>query len=193
MMKNKATGNLCAQVLQPGIELAEQGFPVAPVTAYHWAESVPQLRGPGKAAFLTANSRAPAAGEIQKNPHLGATFRSLAEHGALEGEFFTFEVLHPLHMRLCALLTVAWCIRCMMHIPVHLSSGRAQQCVAALTIEKLPFICGIRPSDTGGASARSQLYIHRKLPCEHAPNTNTHVRPSMASWVPSMQGFTRGG
>ncbi len=29
-------GMLRKQVLQPGIELAEQGFPVSPVTAYHW-------------------------------------------------------------------------------------------------------------------------------------------------------------
>jgi len=100
VLEQKVTGNLCAQVLQPGIELAEQGFPVAPVTAYHWAESVPQLRGPGKAAFLTANGCAPAAGEIQKNPHLGATFRSLAEHGALEGGILTSGVPHPVHVRL---------------------------------------------------------------------------------------------
>ncbi|BDA50498.1 Glutathione hydrolase proenzyme [Coccomyxa sp. Obi] len=73
------------QVLQPAIELAEQGFPVSPVTAYHWEISTPQLRGPGKAAFLTPDGRAPAAGEIQRNPDLAATFRSLAKHGALEG------------------------------------------------------------------------------------------------------------
>ena len=81
------------QVLQPAIELAEQGFPVSPVTAYHWDISLPQLRGPGKAAFLTPDGRAPAAGEIQRNPDLGRTFRSLAEHGALEGGCFLQIVL----------------------------------------------------------------------------------------------------
>ena len=73
------------QVLQPAIELAEEGFPVAPVTAYHWQAASMELRGPGKAAFLNPQGRAPGAGEIQKNPDLGRTFRSVAEHGALEG------------------------------------------------------------------------------------------------------------
>ena len=73
------------QVLQPAIELAEEGFPVAPVTAYHWQAASMELRGPGKAAFLNPEGRAPSAGEIQKNPDLGRTFRSVAEHGALEG------------------------------------------------------------------------------------------------------------
>ena len=78
---------LCMQVLQPGIELAEEGFPVAPVTAYHWKATSMELRGPGKAAFLNPEGNAPGAGEIQRNPDLGATFRSVAEHGALEGDF----------------------------------------------------------------------------------------------------------
>ncbi|CAK0786946.1 hypothetical protein CVIRNUC_010160 [Coccomyxa viridis] len=73
------------QVLQPAIELAEEGFPVAPVTAYHWQAASMELRGPGKAAFLNPQGRAPGAGEIQKNPDLGRTFRSVAEHGAHEG------------------------------------------------------------------------------------------------------------
>jgi gamma-glutamyltranspeptidase len=75
----------CAQVLQPAIELAEQGFPVSPVTAYHWDISAPQLRGPGKISLLNPEGRAPRAGEIQRNPDLATTFRTLAEHGALEG------------------------------------------------------------------------------------------------------------
>lgn len=80
------SGNAVAtQVLQPAIELAEEGFPVAPVTAYHWGATSMELKGPGKAAFLTPDGDAPRAGEIQKNPDLGRTFRSVAEHGALEG------------------------------------------------------------------------------------------------------------
>lgn len=86
-------------MLQPAIELAEQGFPVSPVTAYHWEISAPQLRGPGKAAFLTPDGRAPAAGEIQRNPDLGATFRSLAKHGALEGVLSTDLCLDKYAMR----------------------------------------------------------------------------------------------
>ena len=73
------------QVLQPAIELAEDGFPVAPVTAYQWAATSMELRGPGKAAFLNPKGDPPGAGEIQRNSDLGRTFRSVAEHGALEG------------------------------------------------------------------------------------------------------------
>ena len=73
------------QVLQPAIQLAEEGVPVAPVTAYHWQAASMELRGPGKEAFLNPEGRAPSAGETQKNPGLGRTFRSVAEHGALEG------------------------------------------------------------------------------------------------------------
>lgn len=32
-------------VLAPSIELAQHGFPVAPVTAYHWEAGMAQLRG----------------------------------------------------------------------------------------------------------------------------------------------------
>jgi gamma-glutamyltranspeptidase len=31
-------------VLQPAIELAEQGFPVSPVTAHHWQQLLWQVR-----------------------------------------------------------------------------------------------------------------------------------------------------
>ena len=83
------------QVLQPAIELAEDGFPVAPVTAYHWAATSMELRGPGRAAFLNPDGDPPNAGEIQRNPDLGRTFRSVAEHGALEGGVGVFVCFTP--------------------------------------------------------------------------------------------------
>ena len=39
-------------------------------------------------AFLTEEGGAPKYGQIQCNPDLGQTFRTLAEHGALEGASF---------------------------------------------------------------------------------------------------------
>lgn len=48
----------CTQVLQPAIELADEGFPVSPITAVHWQSGLRQLRaagGPGIAALTTAD------------------------------------------------------------------------------------------------------------------------------------------
>jgi gamma-glutamyltranspeptidase/glutathione hydrolase len=75
-------------VLQPAIELAEGGFPVAPITAHHWQQLLWQITnqgGPGVASFTTAEGKAPVAGQIMKNEDLAATFRRLAEHGAAKG------------------------------------------------------------------------------------------------------------
>jgi gamma-glutamyltranspeptidase len=33
-----------ADILQPAIDMADRGFPVSPITAYHWAKGVGQLR-----------------------------------------------------------------------------------------------------------------------------------------------------
>ncbi|KAK9835342.1 hypothetical protein WJX81_003771 [Elliptochloris bilobata] len=85
----KAFGKLpLAEVLQPAIELAENSFPVSPVTAHQWAEdAVPLMKASGAAAgaFLGPDGRPPRAGQLQRNPDLAATFRSVAQHGALEG------------------------------------------------------------------------------------------------------------
>jgi gamma-glutamyltranspeptidase len=35
---------------------------------------------------MTADGKPPAAGQLQRNPDLAATFRRLAEHGAAKGE-----------------------------------------------------------------------------------------------------------
>ena len=77
------------QVLQPAIELGENGFPVSPITAFYWGMGAKQLKeqgGSGIKALLQPDGSAPKAGQLQKNAHLAATFRSLAEHGAEEGE-----------------------------------------------------------------------------------------------------------
>lgn len=70
-------------VLAPAISYAENGFPVSEVIARGWGRSVPVLKDqPG--AFLetfTINGRAPAVGEIFKNPGLSRTYRRLAKEG----------------------------------------------------------------------------------------------------------------
>lgn len=71
-----------AQVLAPAIELAEGGFPVAPVTSYFWERGVAnQLSKAPNGNELTIDGRGPRPGEIFRNPGLARTFRRLAEGG----------------------------------------------------------------------------------------------------------------
>ncbi len=70
------------EVLAPAMRLAEEGFPVAPLTAYFWARGVErQLRHAPGGLVLTIDGRAPYAGEVFRNPALGATLRAIAEGG----------------------------------------------------------------------------------------------------------------
>ena len=72
-----------ADVLAPAIHLAEEGFPVAPITAYSWARGVEQqLSSAPGGVELTINGRAPRAGEIFRNPGLARTLHTVAEGGA---------------------------------------------------------------------------------------------------------------
>ncbi len=71
-----------ADILAPAIELAEAGFPVAPLTAYFWERGVQaQLGQAAGGKELTMDGRAPHAGEIFRNPGLGRTLRRVAEGG----------------------------------------------------------------------------------------------------------------
>jgi gamma-glutamyltranspeptidase/glutathione hydrolase len=67
-------------VLAPAIRLAEDGFPVAPTTAFFWQRGAErQLAEALNGQELTIDGRAPQAGEIFRNPGLARTFRSVAE------------------------------------------------------------------------------------------------------------------
>ena len=67
-------------ILAPAIELARNGFAVAPKTAYHWASAVDdQLRGRGEDFLI--GGRAPHSGEIFRNPALAGTLEGIAEKG----------------------------------------------------------------------------------------------------------------
>lgn len=70
------------KVLQPAIDLAERGFPVAPTTAYWWQRGAErQLSTALNGRDLTIAGRAPRAGEIFRNPGLARTLRAVAEGG----------------------------------------------------------------------------------------------------------------
>jgi len=69
-------------VLDPAISLAEEGFPVAPITAYFWARGAQrQLQSAPGGQELTIDGRGPNPGEIFHNPGLARTFRSVAKLG----------------------------------------------------------------------------------------------------------------
>jgi hypothetical protein len=77
-----------ADVLAPAIELAERGFPVAPVAAAEWSKGaalIAQQGGPGARALTDARGRGPGAGQLWRNRDLAATYRRIAQHGAAEG------------------------------------------------------------------------------------------------------------
>ncbi|MEK7784011.1 MAG: gamma-glutamyltransferase family protein, partial [Chloroflexota bacterium] len=65
-----------ATILAPAIRLAEEGFPVAPLTSYFWSRSASRID-----RSLTIDRRGPKAGELFRNPGLGRTFRAVAEGG----------------------------------------------------------------------------------------------------------------
>jgi len=68
--------------LAPAIRLAEEGFPVAPVTAYFWERGVHrQLKNAPGGLELTVDGHAPRPGEIFRNSGLARTFRRVAEGG----------------------------------------------------------------------------------------------------------------
>jgi gamma-glutamyltranspeptidase/glutathione hydrolase len=70
------------EVLTPAIELAEGGFPVAPVTAHFWARGAArQLAQNTDGRELTIDGRAPLPGELFRNPGLARTMRALVEGG----------------------------------------------------------------------------------------------------------------
>jgi gamma-glutamyltranspeptidase/glutathione hydrolase len=69
--------------LAPAIRLAEEGFPVAPLTSYFWGRGAErQLRQAPGGLELTIDGRGPRPGELFRNPGLARTLRALAGGGA---------------------------------------------------------------------------------------------------------------
>lgn len=69
-------------VLGAAIRHAEEGFPVAELTAEQWKESEARLKvDEGGAINYLINGRAPKAGEIFRNPRMAATLKRIAAEG----------------------------------------------------------------------------------------------------------------
>jgi gamma-glutamyltranspeptidase / glutathione hydrolase len=97
------------QVLQPAIDLAENGFPLSERGASYIAESKKILKYPTTVKVYLPNGRAPKAGEILKNPDLARTLKKLVEaekassskgrHDALKAardRFYKGDIAHDL-------------------------------------------------------------------------------------------------
>lgn len=70
------------QLLEPSINAAEQGFPVSEVIAGSWQNSVGNLaKWPDSASTYLVDGRAPAFGEVFRNPNLAASYRAIAAEG----------------------------------------------------------------------------------------------------------------
>jgi gamma-glutamyltranspeptidase/glutathione hydrolase len=71
-----------SDVLAPAIAYAESGFPVGEVVSVYWRDSADSLKGdaPTAKTFLP-NGRAPASGEVFRNPELAWAYRQLAAGG----------------------------------------------------------------------------------------------------------------
>ena len=71
------------EVLQAAIRHAEEGFPVAELTAEQWKESEARLKADeGGAINYLIGGRAPKAGELFRNPRMAATLKRIAAEGA---------------------------------------------------------------------------------------------------------------
>ncbi len=68
-----------AQVLQPAIDLAENGFPLSEARARMIASTQKILKYPSTIRIYKPNGEAPKAGEIFKNPDLARTLKKLVE------------------------------------------------------------------------------------------------------------------
>ena len=72
-----------AELLAPAIRYADEGAPVAEITAGLWSNSVRMLAAHpnSKATFLIDGTRAPRAGEIFRNPDLARSLTHIAREG----------------------------------------------------------------------------------------------------------------
>lgn len=106
-------------LFEPAIGYAENGFPVSPVIAKLWARGAALLaEQPGFADNFMPDGRAPAAGEMYRNPNMAQTLRLIAEtkgrafyEGELAEKIEAFAKEHGAAMRVSDLAAhkADWC------------------------------------------------------------------------------------
>ncbi len=83
LLDRYGTRNL-AEVLEPAIRIADEGFPVSPKVAWWWDLLVETLKEDEgfRSTFLKAGERAPREGEWFANPDFATTLRKISREGA---------------------------------------------------------------------------------------------------------------
>ena len=86
-----------ADLLQPAIQHAEDGFPVSEVISVQWKSAEARLaRHPATAdAYLVDGRRAPGHGEVFRSPDFARTLRKIAERGP--DVFYRGEIAEAIH------------------------------------------------------------------------------------------------
>jgi gamma-glutamyltranspeptidase/glutathione hydrolase len=81
--------------LAPAIRYAREGFPLTELIAFYWEHSVPRLsKYPGFAEQMMIGGKAPAKGEIWKNPNLAHTLEAIANGG--RDAFYKGKIAHTI-------------------------------------------------------------------------------------------------
>jgi len=71
-----------SEILAPAVKYAREGFPVSEVIAYYWQSNSRSLQKyPGFAEIYMPGGKAPAKGEIFKNPYLANTLEKIGNDG----------------------------------------------------------------------------------------------------------------
>lgn len=71
-----------SELMEPAAALAEEGFPVSPITAHHWGLCARQLdAGPHGAALLMPDGKPPVTGDVFRNPDMVGVLRELGSGG----------------------------------------------------------------------------------------------------------------
>ena len=91
-----------AKLFEPAIQLAEEGFPVAPVIAGYWRASQKRLaETPEARKTFLVNGKAPREGEVFRNPQIAATYRLIAQQGA--DAFYTGSIAKEIDAYSCSI------------------------------------------------------------------------------------------
>lgn len=90
LLKKHGTGKYTLKdLLEPAAQLAEEGFPVAPITSFHWRNGMKQIAKwipKGQPLPLSQDGKeGPLPGEIMYNADLARVLRNLGEKGATKG------------------------------------------------------------------------------------------------------------
>ena len=96
LMKHGSGKFTLSELLEPAAKLAEEGFPVAPITSYHWTNGMDQIKkwlsdeDDDNIPLTTDGCNPPKAGDIIINTDLANVLRELGTKGAADGFYGGF-------------------------------------------------------------------------------------------------------